>query len=78
MALGPKNVRRCVGRLGKRKRLKKINTLERLQLMQSDDMSAYGKLVKRKIDRKIGRRGRFMKQKPGEIHSIAESFIGIA
>merc|ERR1712070_244618 len=59
---------------------KKMNALElRLQLMQSDDMSAYGKSgeEKRKLNAKSDAVGLFMKQTPGEVRSIAESFIGV-
>ena len=69
-----------IGAPGQAQAFKKINALElRLQLMQSDDMSAYGKTgeEKRKLNAKSDAVGLFMKQKPGEVRSIAESFIGV-
>ena len=69
-----------IGAPGQAQAFKKINALElRLQLMQSDDMSAYGKSgeEKRKLNAKSDAVGLFMKQTPGEVRSIAESFIGV-
>ena len=69
-----------IGAPGQAQAFKKINALElRLQLMQSDDMSAYGKSgeEKRKLNAKSDAVGLFMKQAPGEVRSIAESFVGV-
>jgi F0F1-type ATP synthase alpha subunit len=69
-----------IGAPGQAQAFKKINALElRLQLMQSEDMSTFGKSgeEKRKMNAKSNAVGLFLKQTPGEVRSIAESFVGI-